>query len=339
MSEPLFIYLSYLRSLVDFLRARHLPVDRVLKAMEIGKDDLGDTSRLLPATVVPRAFAAAESATGDAAIGMRLGLNMRPSDLGIVGTLAMTCVSSGELFNLHQRFMRMVSSGNEPEYVVDAESAFLALRGPGMALQCRQSIDFDVVGWITLVRWLIRADFSPRRVELAYAEPADSRELQKHLNCPISFGSAETRVHFPARFLAQLLNHRSRVRNNLEDEARKQLFALHGTLRHPNPVIAQVRQFVAESLGHGLPQFDRVADAVTMSPLRLHTLFEVTGNDFDPLVDGLRRDLAERYLREKKLTMVDIGLLLGCSGQADFLATFQRWFECDPRSYRMQLKA
>ena len=339
MSEPLFIYLSYLRSLVDFLRARHLPIDRVLKAMDVHKDELGDTGRLLAADAAPRAFAAAESVTGDASIGMRLGLNMRPSDLGIVGTLSMTCASSGELFSLHQRFLSHISNANKPEYLVDAESACLALRGPVTDLHTRQTIDFDVVGWITLVRWLIRADFSPRRVELAYPEPADSRELHKHLNCQVFFDCPETRVHFPARLLAQPLSHRSRVRNSLEDEARKQLHALHGTLRHPNAVIAQVRQYIAESLGHGLPEFDRVADAVAMSPRRLQTLFEVTGNDYDLLLDGLRRDLAATYLREKKLTMVDIGLLVGCSGQDDFNHTFRRWFDSDAHSYRNQLRA
>jgi len=336
MSEPLTIYLSYLRSLVDFLRARNLPLGRVLDAMGVTRGELSDTSRLLPAATVARAFAAAEAVSGDVNIGLRLGLNMRPSDLGVVGTLCMTCCNSGELFSLHRRFFSMVGNGNHPEYLVNGEAAYLALHGAAAPLYTRQTIDFDVVAWVTLMRWLIGADYRPRHVDVAYPEPADTRELLKHLNCPVTFGAEETRVHFPTRQLAQLLSHRTRTRNTLEEEARQQLRALHGTLRHPNHVVAQVRQYVADNLGHGLPNFDHVADSAGMSPRRLQTLLEVTGNNYDEMVDTLRRDLASTYLREKNLTMVDIGLLAGCDGQDDLHTTFQRWFGTDPRSYRLQ---
>lgn len=332
MDQTNVVHLSYLRSLIDYLRGRNLPLEPLLHQTGLSKADIADSGRLVPAAAADAAFQAAERITRDPHIGMHLGMSLRPRDLGVVGTLVLTCSNSGELFSLHRRFCCLLATEGAPEYGVDGEHAWVRL-ACGRE-QCRHMTDFDVFGWLATARWLIRQDFVPERVDFSYTACPSPEEMTRFLGCPVSFGSDETRIYFPTRLLAQRLIHMSRVRTTLEEEAWQQLRDWQGPIGHPVPVLADVRQFLAETLGMGVPEIYRAADSAGMSVGRLRGVLDANGLSYELLVDNLRKDLAGRYIREPRLTIVDVGLLLGFDDLDDYQQTFVRWFGCDPRAFR-----
>lgn len=335
VSEPYFIYLSCVRSLVYYLRQHNVPVDGVLKVMGVAKADLSDLDRMLPATTLPAALAAGESLSRDANIGLHLGLSMAPRDIGIVGKLVMTCTNSAEVLNLHARFESLVGNCFRPEYRVSGEDTTLVLHCRDVALQTRQTNELRVFGWLALVHWLIRKDFTLTQVDFAHSRPAKMTEQERHLRCPLNFNCTETRVHFPTRLMAEPMPHAaSHLRHEMELEARSDLQSMAGDVTDASPVLAEAKRFISQEIGHGVPDFGRVADAVAMSPQRLQTLLEATDTNFDLLVDALRKQLAERYLHQKPVTLLDAALLLGFSEQSEFQASVKRWFDATPSQYR-----
>ncbi|WP_443082945.1 helix-turn-helix domain-containing protein [Variovorax sp. HW608] len=54
-------------------------------------------------------------------------------------------------------------------------------------------------------------------------------------------------------------------------------------------------------------------------------------------MDGTRRELAQRYLRQPEVSLVQATYLLGFSDQSIFHRACKRWFNTSPGSYRSRV--
>ena len=63
------------------------------------------------------------------------------------------------------------------------------------------------------------------------------------------------------------------------------------------------------------------------------------GTSFHQLLDSTRRELAERYLRQRHVSLTETAYLLGFSDQGNFTRACKRWFALTPGQYRMRSDA
>ena len=95
---------------------------------------------------------------------------------------------------------------------------------------------------------------------------------------------------------------------------------------------ADVRAALAIELRGGDPSAERVAAALSMHPKTLTRHLRSEGTTFRRLLDELRRQLAERYLRQAGLSVEEVAFLLGYSEASAFHRAFRRWTGRAPRS-------
>jgi AraC-like DNA-binding protein len=60
------------------------------------------------------------------------------------------------------------------------------------------------------------------------------------------------------------------------------------------------------------------------------------GETFDGLLDELRRELAVRYLADKKIAIAEVAFLLGYSEPSAFHRAFKRWTGSTPSQVRQR---
>ncbi len=60
------------------------------------------------------------------------------------------------------------------------------------------------------------------------------------------------------------------------------------------------------------------------------------GLSYQELLDGVRRDSAERYIASTALSIDEIAYLLGYSEPAAFHRAFKRWHDVTPQAFREQ---
>ena len=58
------------------------------------------------------------------------------------------------------------------------------------------------------------------------------------------------------------------------------------------------------------------------------------GTSFHQLLDSTRRELAERYLRQRQMSLTEMAYLLGFSDQGNLTRACKRWFALTPGQYR-----
>ena len=99
-------------------------------------------------------------------------------------------------------------------------------------------------------------------------------------------------------------------------------------------ITERLRRLFEEELRDGEPTRARVAARLHMSARTLHRRLVGEGTTFRRILTDTRRELAEGHLRERRLSIAEIGFLLGFSEPSAFHRAFKRWTGWPPHAYR-----
>lgn len=336
-----YITLSYLYGLFDHLRDTGVPVGPVLDAMRLSPQDLaGHGDKLLPMDDANAGFWAAADVSGDELIGFRAGSHMKSMHLGLVGHMLMCCETATDLLDLLTRYGQLVGNGAVCSHESRGDHVVLCQRmPPGREhTYCRHAHEYNLTGWLTLCRWMGGPDLTPDFIELPSAEEADYGSVRAFAGCDIRFGAPEIRLGLSEQFLRRAFRlGDASLKPMVEAALRQRLQLLHRHQSTHDPLLAQVRQLIADRLGHGAPDLQAVAAAAGEPARRLQYHLESRQTNFKKLVEDVRREMADQHIRDESMTLVDVALLLGFSEQSAFQRAFKRWHGMRPGEYRAKV--
>jgi AraC-like DNA-binding protein len=177
----------------------------------------------------------------------------------------------------------------------------------------------------------------PSRMRLVHQRGKDQRaELSKFFGKTIEFGALVDDIAFPARFADARIIGADPYLNKLllaycEDAPSHRRRA--GTFR------ASVENAIAPLLPHGKANVEEVARQLAVSPRTLARRLGEEGTSFSDVLEGLRTDLAARYLAEKEFGIAQVAWLLGYQETSAFSRAFKRWTGKAPRDIRVARRA
>ena len=97
---------------------------------------------------------------------------------------------------------------------------------------------------------------------------------------------------------------------------------------------ARLRAAICEAMRAGELSLERVATRLGTPARTLQRRLKTEGTSFATMVDALRRDLAERYLRDRRVTIQETAFLLGFSDVSAFHRAFVRWTGETPKRFQ-----
>jgi AraC-like DNA-binding protein len=89
-------------------------------------------------------------------------------------------------------------------------------------------------------------------------------------------------------------------------------------------------------MAEGDVQIETVARALATSTRSLQRRLAEAGISYQQLLDNTRRDAADEYLADPRLSIGEVAYLLGYSEPAAFHRAFKRWNGITPQSFRKQ---
>ena len=96
----------------------------------------------------------------------------------------------------------------------------------------------------------------------------------------------------------------------------------------------KVKAIIVDQLPSGNVTDESVARTLYMSSRKLQRQLQNAGTTFNTLLNEIRKDLAQKYLREQDTSMTEIAFLLGFSESSAFSRAFKRWMGVSPTQYR-----
>lgn len=183
-------------------------------------------------------------------------------------------------------------------------------------------------------RHITAGGWSPLEVRFAFPRPVDAREHARVFGVPPVFGADEAALVL-SRAVWELPT-RSADRGlfaTLDEHAHRLL----ARLPDADQLTSRARATIAEVLPGGEPSLAVVARRMAMSRRSLQRRLEEAGTSFAQLVDAVRRERAEAYLRAADVSIAEVSWLVGFSEQSAFARAFKRWTGRAPTEFREQL--
>jgi AraC-like DNA-binding protein len=100
-----------------------------------------------------------------------------------------------------------------------------------------------------------------------------------------------------------------------------------------------VRAAICELLRDGSPRGQSVAQRLGMPLRTLQRRLREENTTLAALIDGVRFELAERYLSDARISSQEAAFLLGFSDVSAFHRAFVRWTGVTPAEYRSGARA
>jgi AraC-like DNA-binding protein len=319
------------RALVESCRLLGLDGDALLAAAGIPRGALDDPDARLAAGQADALWRAASLASSDPLLALRAAAATPFGAYRVIDYLGVTAATVGEGLRRVAAYFPLIDPRGRLRVLEEPQgTAIVFTAAAGGALPAPAEEYTLGVVWSRARHAAVKA---PRLAEVrfSFARPADAREHARVFGIEPVFGApaaalvlpraewnAPTRMNDPALFAL------------LERHAR----ALAKDAPEGEELAARVREAIAAELPGREPSVAAVARRLATSARTLQRRLGGAGSSFARLVDEVRRERAEGFLRARDVSIAEVSWLLGYSEQSAFTRAFRRWTGRSPTAYR-----
>ena len=184
---------------------------------------------------------------------------------------------------------------------------------------------------MTTLRVLVGEGICPTLVELPHAAPPDERAHKAFFRCQLAWGAGLLRLTFPAEVLSAPL---PRENASLFRYLSRRADVMRGEMAAEGDVLDKVLRAIVGALSQGEPDVGSIAKRVGMSTRSLQRRLGEHGKSFAQLLDKVRQERALDLLNDGRLSVTEVGYLLGYAEPGAFHRAFRRWTGDTPGQWR-----
>lgn len=301
-----------------------------LSAAGIGSAEFANPSTRVSHRLMMRLLEMCVAASGDPSLGLRAGDQLEPANGDVLAHASPFVATLGDAMRCISQYLRLVSDAEEVTLVGSGDLVEWRFRSTDGVARPAAVNDFIIASMLKLARQRLAK----------YEPPAELRFMHPRPNYASAYDRFETRVVFDAPYNAIVLP-KSRLAMPMQRKAApgQTAFELHARhvlsrMNRKDGLSGRVREEVALHLSTGAVSMNWIAEHLAMSVATLRRRLGDEGTTYAEVVDDIRKRLADRYLKERALTVSEIAFLLGFANVTAFHRAFKRWRGMPPAAYR-----
>jgi AraC-like DNA-binding protein len=313
------------------VRALGADPDRLLSRAGIQPADVGRFDVFITYLSVIQAVESGAAATNTPDFGRRLAEHQGIEILGPVGLAARTSKTVAEALQTFAQYLRAYSPAISASIIREPgdEASFLEFKilishPPAHA----QTTELSLGVMLRVLRFLLGTRYAPTLVHLPHPALGEREEYLRYFSCTPRFGSSRAGLVLPTEDLNRPL---------VQDELAHRVVLEYLDMvvdRHRPTMSSSIRELIRQLLPTGAATVPVIADQFRLHPKALRRRLVAEGTNFNAVVDDVRRDLAERYLRDTDMTLTHLARELGYAEQSVLNRSCQRWFGASPGALR-----
>ncbi len=322
---------NYVLQIVDLLAPMGVPAAALFPAAGVSREQLAAPNARVPLTVANDMLRRAIEISGQPALGVLAGLQMKISHHGYIGFAAMTAKTLGEALRIAERFAPLRTTAVELQLMVEGDVAALTLVFDTELEPLRQTALLAVSVGLVQMGAALTGKVLSGRGEFAFSKPDWIEPYLPVLGeNVVVFDQPVNRVVFASEYLDWPLTMSDAESSRMAlEQCERELSALG---EHAS-VVGRVRQLV-QSPSTGFLALEDVAERLHVSSRTLKRQLAAQGTTFSDLLDGIRREKALLLLANRSLNIEQVADRLGYSDVANFTRAFRRWTNSTPSAWR-----
>lgn len=319
---------TYVHLLYDYLSAQQLDAEALLGPAPVAEHGIGRYPVSDWKTLLEKAAAELQ----EPLLSLNLGSTISPKHLGVLGYVLLACGTLGGALQRLEQYHQLIYDVNPMQIELHGDRLELvwgqAMGRPGALVD-----ETGVAALVHFCRDIVdQPDYSPIRVAFINDAPNNIEDYENWFGCPVAFAQQETRVVVNASALAMPLRSADpALVHILQQQADALLAALP---QQGKTHCMAVRKQITEQLREGEPSAETTAAALFITSRTLHRKLAAEDSSFRELLQETRQQLAEDYLRDRRLQLSEIAQLLGYSEQSALSRAFKAWTGQTPAQYR-----
>ncbi len=323
-----------MRGVATTLNEQGLDAAALFAEVGLSIDDLDDCDRRWPTEALSRLWVLAAERSGNPDIGLAKLDAPRPDNYGVAGYAMMSSPTLLAGLTRLIRYMCLVSDA--VTITLEHGNGGRWVRTDVFGGECpipRQRYDYGVVNLLNLCRWMLDRRLTPLATRFSHPVPLSIACYNRAFQSPLEFDAPFNGFLVSDQDLACKLTtsapELAAIHDRIAGEALERLVTADTAYR--------ARTAIAKLLPDGSPLRSAIAAELGLSDRTFQRRLADEGLSFSDLVDDVRRELAQRHLADFRMTLTDIGYLLGYADQSTFFRASNRWFGESPGEYRARV--
>lgn len=320
---------AYLQPVIEAAAAQGIDADRLARAAGLPPALL--TADSLGARDYLALLDAGAHLSEDLHFGLHVGERVRPGTYSVYGLVLMACRDFGQALEQTLRYEQLAHDLGRSHLALEGADALYGWTShyPGAS---RHLVESVYAGIRVFGSWLAGRPLAPRAITFAHRSDAPAGEYLRVLGVQAQFGAPANMARFDAALLAAPVPNADPSLYPVLRRHAERLLNERGA--QGAGLAAQVRAALIRALPHGAARLPAVAEQLGMSPRTLQRKLADAGSSFQHVLDGVRYELAQDYLRQRDLGLVDIAFLLGYQEQSALTHAFREWSGVNPGAWR-----
>lgn len=274
-------------------------------------------------------IAFAQEKTGNRSIGLLAGTRFRPSTFLDVGQAFISANSLRHALSVNAKYQRLTQQFGTTKLVV-AQGASRVVWSPYVldAERLRPITEAVYAGYVSIGRWLLwHYNEDAQIVYFRHSKPSDPDPCAEYFGCEVKYDQEVDCLEFKGSLADfELPQANPELLATLEARLDRAL----DNLDHLDRLANRVHQCVLYSLGQSSVNAASVADQLGMSEQGLRRGLKDEGASFRDILQDVRKQNAEFYLRENRRSLAEIAFALGYSDQSAFTRAYRSWHGVPP---------
>ena len=317
--------------------ARRQGIDPAALAEHAGFDPslASDPDARIPLAVETLLWDEAARLSADRSFGIHAAEALRPGVFDVVDYAIRTAPSLRASLERLARYNRLVHDAAVFRLLEEGD-ALRVEHGLGGVKQSRQAAEFTLASVVVVGGQLNGSPIWPSRVTFQHEARGPTPEQLRLFGVAPSFSAPANSLTFSRELLDRPLPRTDPLLSRVIERHAEALLALRPAAAETSA--ARVRRILCEILGkdESAASLPGLASRLHMSERSLQRRLADEGQTFDGLLDELRRELAHRYLSDKKIAIAEVAFLLGYSEPSAFHRAFKRWTGATPSQIRQR---
>jgi len=316
---------AYVRDVIELAGRWHVRPEQLVRGLPVKLATLADPATRVPLPVVAEIVSRAQALTGEPALALYLGWQVRLSSHGFLGFAAMTAETLADAAALAVRFASTRTTALGLALYVEGDTVSLVIEERAELGALRELAVISVM----VLLWQAGQGLTGRTLmgsaECAFPVPEWIAKVPFAASI-IQFDRPAHRLVFPRALLDLPVKTADQVATQLaRAQCERELAAIADA-----GLVGRVRAAV-EAGAQDLPA---VAKQLRMSTRTVKRRLAERGTTFREVVDDLRRQRALLLIEDRGLTLDDIAGRLGYTETPNFTRAFRRWTGTTPAAYR-----
>jgi AraC-like DNA-binding protein len=266
----------------------------------------------------------------DPCVGLKAAILWHPSSEGALGYAWLASSSLRAAFERLIRYLRVITEGVECR-TEEKNGEFSIIHCFNKeALDIAQITDAHMGILVALCRINYGQNLNPVSISFTHPAPEQPGEYFAFFRCPVIFDAPDNRITLTQEVVDKQLPSSNPLIAQLNDKVMINYLAkLEG-----DNIIERIKAIIIDQLPSGTVTDSSVAEALYMSKRTFHRRLQQEETTFRIILNELRQELADKYIKDSSLNLNEISFLLGFSEISSFSRAFKRWTGSSPSAYR-----